>query len=331
MSTLCTVGTSTGRATTFSSVTMVVHKMGDGYHRTTAPTPGKIRFFLNKTDYFSKLVEVGPYQKIGECEVVAFLCENIICKFEIPKEIACDNGPQFIRTNITKFFENLTIKRITSSPYHSIANSQEKSTNKFIIQNLKKRLEVAKGKWPEELSGVLWAYRTTAKSRTGETPFSLVYVEEALILVEVGEPTMRYFWSNEEANSEAMLLNLELLDERRDLAYIRTAAQKHRIERYCNPRANLHYFEVGDLVLRKVTQNTQEHNAGKLGPTWEGSCRVSTVTGKRVIRVRQSRWRKVAKKMEHGTPQEILFPSMCCILFPFIRFFVPIGFFWQGF
>ncbi|XP_075106933.1 uncharacterized protein LOC142179932 [Nicotiana tabacum] len=45
----------------------------------------------------------GPYQKIGEREGVDFLWENIICRFGIPREIACDNEPQFIGANITKF------------------------------------------------------------------------------------------------------------------------------------------------------------------------------------------------------------------------------------
>nr|XP_016467965.1 PREDICTED: uncharacterized protein LOC107790544 [Nicotiana tabacum] len=93
-----------------------------------------------------------------------------------------------------------------------------KSTNKVIIQNLKKRLEVAKGKWPEELPGVLWVYRMTAKSSTRETPFSLIHGAEALIPVEVGEPTLRFFRIDEEANNEALLVKLELLDECRDLA-----------------------------------------------------------------------------------------------------------------
>nr|XP_033512070.1 uncharacterized protein LOC117276797 [Nicotiana tomentosiformis] len=127
------------------------------------------------------------------------------------------------------------------------------STNKVIIQNLKKRLEFAKGKWPEELPSVLWAYRTTAKSSMGETPFSLVYGAEALIPVEVGEPTLWFSPTNEEANNEALLVKLELLDERRDLAHIRMVAQKQKMKIHYNRRANLHYFRVGDLVLRKVT------------------------------------------------------------------------------
>ncbi|XP_075098801.1 uncharacterized protein LOC142175720 [Nicotiana tabacum] len=119
-----------------------------------------------------------------------------------------------------------------------------------------------------------------AKSSTRETYFSLVYIAEALIPVEVGEPTMRYLQVDEEANNEALLVILELLDECRDLVHIRMVAQKQRMERYYNRRANLHYFKVGDLIFKKMTQCTQELNAGKLGPTWEGPYRVSAVTGK---------------------------------------------------
>ncbi|XP_070057444.1 uncharacterized protein [Nicotiana tomentosiformis] len=119
-----------------------------------------------------------------------------------------------------------------------------------------------------------------AKASTGETPFSLMYGTEALISVEVGEPTLRYFQADEESNNEVMLVNLELLDECRDLAYVRMAAQKQRIEWYYNRRDNLRYFKVEDLVLRKVTQSTRELNAGKLGPIWEGPYRVSADTRK---------------------------------------------------
>lgn len=104
----------------------------------------------------------------------------------------CDNGKQFIGSKVTKFLEDHKIKRILSTPYHPSGNGQAESTNKTIIQNLKKRLTDAKGKWKEILPEVLWAYRTTAKSSTGATPFLLVYGAEALISVEVGEPSIRY-------------------------------------------------------------------------------------------------------------------------------------------
>ena len=44
---------------------------------------------------------------------------------------------------------------------------------------------------PEELPGVLWAYRTTARIPTTETPFRLTYGTEVVILVEVEITSIR--------------------------------------------------------------------------------------------------------------------------------------------
>ncbi|XP_070022523.1 uncharacterized protein [Nicotiana sylvestris] len=109
---------------------------------------------------------------------------------------------------------------------YAVANGQAESTNKVIVNNLKKRLEESKGKWPEVLPGVLWAYRTIEKTSTGETPFSLMYGAEALIPVEIGDPSTRYAQATEESNVEEMRVNLDLLEERRETALIRMVAQK---------------------------------------------------------------------------------------------------------
>lgn len=102
-----------------------------------------------------------------------------------------------------KFVEGLQIKRITSSLYHPRANGQAESTNKITIQNLKKKLEYTKGKWPEELPRVLWVYRTMTKSSIGETPFFLIYGTNALIPIEIGEPTIDFF---RQANKKTLSL-----------------------------------------------------------------------------------------------------------------------------
>ncbi|XP_070039354.1 uncharacterized protein [Nicotiana tomentosiformis] len=149
----------------------------------------------------------------------------------MPAEIVCDNGKQFIGSKVTKFLEDHKIKRILSMPYHPSGNGQAESTNKTIIQNLKKRLNDAKGKWREMLPEVLWAYRTMSKSSTGSTPLSLVYGAEALIPIKVGEPSVRFRYATEESNHEAMNTSLELLDEKWESALVRMAAQKQRIER----------------------------------------------------------------------------------------------------
>jgi len=91
---------------------------------------------------------------------------------------------------------------------------------------MKKKLEDAKGLWPEILPEVLWAYRTTLKMSTREMPYSLVYGTEAVIPVKVGEPSLRYSHESGASNDESRRQELDEVDERRDMAYIRMIAQK---------------------------------------------------------------------------------------------------------
>ena len=82
-----------------------------------------------------------------------------------------------------------------------------------MLKIIKTRLEGAKGIWPDELPGVLWAYRTTVKTPTGETPFKLAYGSEAVILAEVRMASHRVKEYQAEENEVQLHLNLDLINE----------------------------------------------------------------------------------------------------------------------
>ena len=99
-----------------------------------------------------------------------------------------------------------------------------------MLKIIKTRLEGAKGIWPDELSSFLWAYRTTARTPTRETPLQLAYDTDAVILVEVGLTSYRvenYSEDKNEENEEALRLQLDLVDEVR-------ATTEQRLARYQN-------------------------------------------------------------------------------------------------
>ena len=96
-------------------------------------------------------------------------------------------------------------------------------TNRTLLKIIKTKLDDAKGTWPEELPNILWAYRTTARTPTGETPFRLTYRTEAVILVEIGVTSTRRAAFNEEENDDKLRLNLDCLDEVRDKTSSRMA------------------------------------------------------------------------------------------------------------
>ena len=147
-------------------------------------------------------------------------------------------------------------------------------TNRTLLKIIKTKLDNAKGAWPEELPNVLWAYRTTARTLTRETPFKLTYGTEAVIPVEVGVTSIRQEVFNKESNDDHLRTNLDCLDEVREKASIRMTKYQQKMADYYNKRVKLRRLDIGDLVLRKLTPATRDFAQGKLGPSWEGPYRV---------------------------------------------------------
>ena len=63
---------------------------------------------------------------------------------------------------------------------------------------------------------MLWAYRTTVRIPTGETPFKMAFGTEVVIPVEIGVLSIRRAWYNEQSNDEGLKLALDCLPEVRD-------------------------------------------------------------------------------------------------------------------
>ena len=155
---------------------------------------------------------------------------------------------------------------LLSTPCYPKANGQAESTNKTVIKIIQKQLKKAKGLWADELPGVLWFYQTTTHTSISETPFSLAYVTEAVLLVECGIPFARYMWLDEETNWHKLNHNLDTIDELHNKAHLRTALYQKKVGQHYNKNIKLRTFKVRDWVLRRIFQNTKQVGAGKLGP-----------------------------------------------------------------
>ena len=77
-------------------------------------------------------------------------------------------------------------------------------------------LKKEKGLWVEELTNVLWAYQTTPRRSTRETPFAMTYGMEVVIPLEIGLPTIRIEAFDSETNDVAIAKYLDLAKARRD-------------------------------------------------------------------------------------------------------------------
>jgi ribonuclease HI len=241
--------------------------------------PGNKKFLITATDYFTKWIEAEPLSNIRDVDTKRFLWKSIITRFGIPWAVISDNGTQFESKLFKGFCSDLGIRNFFSSPGYPQSNGQAEISNKVVLSGIKRKLEAAKGKWVEELPSVLWTYRTTVRRSTNETPFALAFGVEAVIPLEIGMPTIRTTEFTVQTNEERLGKDLDLVEEKRNLAVVRLAAYQQQMRREHNKNVKPRTFRAGDLVLRKVMANTRRPNDGKLGPNWEGPYKVLSQTG----------------------------------------------------
>ena len=208
----------------------------------------QLKFLVVGIDYFTKWVEAKTLATITKKNVRNFVWKNIICRYGIPRVLVSDNGKQFDNDVFRDFCSQLGIKNHYSSPAHPQANGQVKVTNRSLIKIIKIWLEGTKGIWPKELPSILWAYRMTTGTPTGETSFCLAYGSVAVIPTEVGLTSYRMGNYDENRNDETMGLQLDMVDEVRAAAEQRLAQYQDLMAKHYNSRVKHRDFQVGDLV-----------------------------------------------------------------------------------
>ncbi|GJT73520.1 reverse transcriptase domain-containing protein [Tanacetum coccineum] len=189
-------------------------------------------------------IEAKAMATITGNQVKKFVWDNIVCHFGLPGEIVSDN----------------------------------ERANQSLGEGIKARLGEGNNNWIEELPHVLWAHRMMIKSSHGDTPFSLTYGTEAVIPTEIGMPTYRAAAVDIVHNNEELLLNLDLLEERRERAAIHEAKAKLKMSKYYNARVRGVAFRPRDFVYRS-NEASHAMDGGKLGPKWEGPYEVTEALG----------------------------------------------------
>ncbi|XP_074351135.1 uncharacterized protein LOC141690301 [Apium graveolens] len=164
-----------------------------------ATLEGILRGENQRADILEKLAtdedlspSIGLYKVLLPSPSVAPLDETtleVLTLYYGPNWMTQIHLKQFVETEFEEYLTAYGIQHRRSSVAYPQANGQVEVTNRTLLQSLRKNVQDSKSLWVKELPNMLWAYRTNTRKPTGESPFRLTYGTEALVPVEVGEPS----------------------------------------------------------------------------------------------------------------------------------------------
>ncbi|GAU31019.1 hypothetical protein TSUD_214550 [Trifolium subterraneum] len=230
------------------------------------------RFILVAIDYFTKWVEAAFYANVTKQVVVRFIKNHIICRYGVPNKIITDNGTNLNNKMMKDLCDEFKIEHHNSSPYRTQMNGAVEAANKNIKKIVQKMVVTYKD-WHEMLPFALHGYRTSVRTSTGATPFSLVYGMEAVLPIEVEIPSIRVLMETELAEAEwcqNRYDQLNLIEEKRMAALCHGQLYQRRMKQAFDRKVRPREFREGDLVLKKIL-SFQPDSRGKWTPNYEGS------------------------------------------------------------
>ena len=128
------------------------------------PSSGQHKWILTATDYFTKWIEAIPTRQATDSVIISFIESNILSRFGCPHKIITDNATTFKFKKMVFFYHKYHITLGHSTAYYSQGNGLVESSNKSLINIIKKLLQENKKTWNKNLVYALWDDRLTTKS-----------------------------------------------------------------------------------------------------------------------------------------------------------------------
>ena len=115
------------------------------------------RYILTLVDFATRYPEAVPLKTI-DTETVAEALVNIFSRLGVPEEILSDLGTQFVSDCMKEVTRLLSIKQITTTPYHPMCNGLTEKFNGTMKPMLKRLCNEQPREWHRFINPLLFAY-----------------------------------------------------------------------------------------------------------------------------------------------------------------------------
>ncbi|XP_006823695.1 uncharacterized protein LOC102806650, partial [Saccoglossus kowalevskii] len=169
------------------------------------------RYILTLVDYATRYPEAVALKNI-ETVTVAEALVDMYSRIGVPREVLSDQGSQFTSTLMKEVSRLLSIKGLTTTPYHPSCNGLVERFNGTLKQMLRRMCGERPKDWDRYLAALLLAYREVPQASTGFSPFELIYGRTVRGPMSI----LKELWTNQVDEAEVRTVYQYVLDLKRD-------------------------------------------------------------------------------------------------------------------
>ncbi|XP_041365121.1 uncharacterized protein LOC121380393 [Gigantopelta aegis] len=245
-------------------------------------TDKKNRYILVVVDFATRYPEAVALKNI-DTRTVAEALLGVFGRVGMPKEILTDRGTQFTSDMMKEVCRLLSMKQLTTTPYHPMCNGLVERFNGTLKSMLKKMCIERPKDWDRYIAPLLFAYREVPQDSIGFSPFELLYGRTVRGPMQI----LKELWTDEITDPEIKttyqyVIDLrERLEETCMLAHNELEKSSTRYRKYFNSKAKDRQLKVGDQVLLLLPKYKN-----KLEMMWQGPNRIVEKLGSLDYRIK---------------------------------------------
>ena len=131
------------------------------------------RYILTLVDIATRYPGAKALKHIST-EATAEALVSLYSRLGIPEEILSDMGSQFVSECMQEVSRLLSIRQMTTTPYHPMCNGLDANFNGTLKRMLKRLCSEQPKQWHRYIDASLFAYREVSQESTGFVPFELL-------------------------------------------------------------------------------------------------------------------------------------------------------------
>ena len=133
------------------------------------------RYVIVFVDYLTKWPEVYAVPDQTAPTIARLFVEEVVSRHGVPSKLLSNRGPAFLSKLLLSVCECLGVRKVNTSAYHPQCDGVVERFNRTLTDMLAKSVSPGVTEWDQRLPYVLFSYRASLQSSTGESPFFLLY------------------------------------------------------------------------------------------------------------------------------------------------------------